>query len=276
MVTNGSGDPLHRRPLLLGVVHLPPLPGSPRWRVGAGLEPVVRRAVRDAGALAEAGFAGVLVENHGDAPFFKGPVPPETVAAVAVAAAAVRRALPAEVAVGVNVLRNDAHAGLAVAAACGLAFVRVNVLAGAVLADQGIVEGRAAEVLRTRARLAPDAWILADVRVKHAAPLAPRPIEEEARDLHTRGGANALIVTGPRTGEPVDMDELERVRRAVPEAPLLVGSGATRDTVGRILGMADGVIVGTAVKQEGRTDAPVDPERARRFAEAAARSQDRR
>jgi membrane complex biogenesis BtpA family protein len=254
------------------MVHLLPLPGSPGWvragRAGRTEDPVAR-AVADAERLLEAGFDGVVVENHGDAPFHARRVPPETVAAMAVAAAAVRRALGPGPLVGVNVLRNDARAALAIAAAAALDLVRVNVLSGAVVADQGIVEGEAAEVLRDRERLAPGVRILADVAVKHAAPLAPRDVGEEARDLVGRGGADALLVSGGRTGAPADRGRLLAVRAAVPGTPVLVASGVTADDVGAWLEIADGVLVGTSLKQGGVTDAPVDPERAQRFVGAA-------
>lgn len=231
----------------------------------------LERAVDDAEALAAAGFDAVLVENYGDAPFFKGRVPPETTASLAVVAHAVREALPPQIAVGVNVLRNDAFSALGIAAAASLDFIRVNVLTGAMVTDQGVIEGDAAAVLRARARLAPDVRVLADVRVKHAAPLAPRPLEAEAKDLAGRGGADALIVTGSRTGVGVDLEELTRVRDAVPDALLLVGSGTRAETVGDALTIADGVIVGTAIKRGGRTTNRVDPKRAARFVAAARR-----
>lgn len=259
-------DLLSRRPLLLGVVHLPPLPGSPGFKAGTRWR---QRAVSDAQGYAEAGFDGVVVENFGDAPFFKGRMPPETTAALAVAARAVRDALLPNLFVGVNVLRNDGRAAVAIAAAAGLDFVRINVLAGAVVTDQGLIEGEAAEVLRDRARLAPHLKILADVRVKHAAPLAARPLEEEALDLLERAGADALILTGPRTGRGVDREELAGLREAMPEAFLLVGSGTSRHTVRGLLADADGAIVGTAVKRASRTEAPVDRRRATGFVHAA-------
>lgn len=257
---------LAARPLLIGMVHLPPLPGAPGH---AGNRRWIRRAVDDARRLADAGFDAVLVENLGDAPFYKERVPPETTAAMAVAAHGVRAALAPPCAVGVNVLRNDAGAALAVAAAAALDFVRVNVLAGAAVTDQGVIEGRAADVLRLRARIAPDVRIVADLRVKHARPLASRPLEEEARDLVERAGADAVVVSGARTGAATDPQELAAVRAAVGRVPLLVGSGATTRTVARLLTHADGVIVGTAVKRGARLDAPVDARRARAFVKAA-------
>ncbi|MCA9316552.1 MAG: BtpA/SgcQ family protein [Planctomycetota bacterium] len=256
-----------RRPLLLGMVHLLPLPGSPRHRPERGLAGArwLDQAVRDATLLAEAGFDGVIVENLGDAPFFGDDVPDVTVAALGVAAHAVRRTLPRGALLGVNVLRNDARAALAIAAVADADLVRVNVLTGAVVTDQGLLQGHGAEVLRERRCLAPQVRVLADVRVKHAAPLAERPLADEVADLVERGGADALVVSGSRTGAPVDLERLKAVAAAASGRPVLVGSGATPATVRDLLAHADGVIVGTALKRRHRLDA----DRARAFVEAA-------
>jgi hypothetical protein len=253
------------------MVHLTALPGAPGWdpseRRGAARWRA--RGVQDARALAEAGFDAVLVENFGDAPWYAQRVPAETAAALAVACGTVRDALPAGVAVGVNVLRNDAETALAVAAAADLDFVRVNVLAGVAVTDQGLVQGRAAQVARARARLAPHVRLLADVRVKHARPLVERALAEEVEELVARAGADAVVVTGWGSGAPVDAGELAAARRALGAHPLLVGSGATARTVAGLLRQADGVIVGTALERGGRTGARVDPRRAARFVAAA-------
>lgn len=259
-------DRLSARPLLLGVVHLPPLPGAPGASVPASF---LSRAVADARTLFEAGFHGVVVENHGDAPFFKDHVPPETVAAMAIACRAVREVAPEGCAVGVNVLRNDTLAAVGIAAAAQLDFLRVNVLTGAVVADQGLIEGRAAEVLRARARLAPWVRILADVRVKHAAPLASRPLAEEVADLVGRGGADWLIVTGARTGAATDLGGVAEVRAAARGTPVIVGSGVTAQTAAATARAADGMIVGTALKFDGVVGNPVDPVRAHALVEAS-------
>lgn len=265
--TAAGPGPLDPRPLLIGMVHLPPLPGAPGWKPGTG--GWVEAAVRDATYLAEAGFDAVIVENFGDAPFFKDSVPPETVAALTTACVRVGDALAGRAALGLNVLRNDAASALAIAAAAPVAFIRVNVLSGAYATDQGVIEGQAADVARLRARLAPDVQVLADLRVKHARPLVERPIHEEARELVERAGADAVIVSGAGTGLPVDPDELAAVQAAVGEHTVLVGSGATTESVADLLRHADGVIVGTALKQGGLTTAPVDPDRAAAFVAAA-------
>jgi len=253
-----------RRPIV-GVVHLLPLPGAPRW--GGSLRAVLDRALADARALVDAGLDGVLVENFHDAPFYPGPVPPETVAAIAVVAAEVARAVP--VPVGVNVLRNDAAAALAVAVAAGARFIRVNVHTGAMLTDQGWIEGRAHETLRLRARLGAPVAILADVLVKHAAPPPGLEPGDAARDAWERGLADALVVTGPATGAPPDAARLEAVRAAAPEAPVWIGSGLSPANAATLLPLADGALVGSALMEAGRAGRPVDPERARALVAAA-------
>ena len=257
----------NQRPLLLGMVHLQPLPGAPRHRPGRGRQRPrwLAEAIVDARTLAEAGFDGVVVENFGDAPFYKDCVPPVTVASMAIAAASVREALPRDLLLGINVLRNDATAALGIAAACGADLIRVNVLTGAQITDQGIVEGRAAEWARLRRAIAPDVRILADIRVKHASPLGPRPVEDEVRDLIERGGADGIVVSGPRTGAPADMELLRTVASHAVGRPVYIGSGTKAKTVRACFEHADGVIVGTSIRRRGR----VDPERARKFVKSA-------
>jgi hypothetical protein len=257
------------------MVHLPPLPGSPFWR-GERLAAIVERSKRDAEALLEEGLDGYLIENFGDAPFFPERVPPHVLTMMTRIALALPRAglKDSPAIIGVNVLRNDALGALAVAAAAGLDLIRVNVHSGAMVTDQGIIEGRAAETLRARSLLATPVAILADVLVKHAEPLAPRSLKDpgaHARELVERAGADALVVTGPATGAPTDFARLRAVSRAVPGHPLFAGSGVTPRTVGRILEIADGAIIGTALKVDGDVRSPVDPRRVRAMVRAAGR-----
>lgn len=249
------------RPTLIGMVHLAPLPGAPRW--GGDWDAVLEAATRDAEAIVAAGFDAVMVENFNDAPFFKDDLPAETIAGLTRCALAVQAAAPV-LPLGVNALRNDALGALGVAAAVGAAFIRVNVLTGAMVTDQGVIEGRGAEVVRTRARLCPQTAILADVQVKHAAPLAAYDAEQSARDLAQRGGADALVVSGHGTGRPVDAAHLTRVRDAM-DAPVIVGSGTTPEDLRAP--RADAYIIGTGLKDGAR----VSVDRARRYVEALTR-----
>jgi uncharacterized protein len=250
--------------VLFGVVHLLPLPGSPRWQ--GDLEAVLRSAVNDARAYARGGAHALFIENFGDIPFTKGSVGPETIAAMAAAGRAVREAVALPL--GFNVLRNDARAALALCAACGGSFIRVNVLAGAMLTDQGLIEGNAFETLRYRRQVCPEAQIFADVHVKHAVPLGSWSLEAAARDTVERGLADALIVSGDGTGLPTDLADLALVRRACPSARILLGSGVTLQNVGKYLGAADGFIVGTSLKTAGKVSQPVDVKRVAALARA--------
>ena len=194
---------------VIGMVHLRALPGSPRW--AGSMEAVVQAALADARALADGGADALLVENYGDMPFTTGRVDSATVAGMAVVIGEIKRAVTLPI--GVNVLRSDALSALAVAAAVGGRFVRVNVHVGAVVADQGILQSCAHDSLRYRRLLGLDISILADVQAKHGMPLAPIPLEQEARDCVSRGLADGLVVSGAATGEPTPMNDLKRRRR---------------------------------------------------------------
>ena len=250
---------------LIGMVHAAPLPGSPRW--DGSMERIVTAAVDDARALVEHGMDALLLENYGDAPFTPGRVEPATIAGLAVVAREIRRALP-QAPLGINVLKNDARAALAIACAVGARFIRVNVHAGAVLADQGLVHSDAYGTLRDRRLLGVEIAIFADVGGKHAVPLAPVDLEQHARDLTHRSLADGLVVSGQATGAATAIEDLKRVRSAVPDVPLLVGSGVTPETAEELLSVADALIVGTALKHDGDVSAPVDPDRVRRLVAA--------
>jgi len=248
---------------LIGVIHLLPLPGSPRWK--GDLENLIQFAVNDAHSYQQGGADAVFVENFGDVPFTKSSVAPETIAAMTAAGRAIRAAV--KLPIGFNVLRNDARAALALCAACGGNFIRVNIHTGAMLTDQGLIEGDAYETLRYRERLCPDVEIFADVHVKHAVPLGNWPLDIAARDTLERGLADALIVSGTGTGEAADVSDLETVRRACPSAKILLGSGVTAENVGSYA-QADGFIVGSSLKSEGKLANPVDPNRVAKLAKA--------
>lgn len=260
-----------RRPII-GMVHLPPLPGAPR---NDGARQSLReRARSDARRLADGGVDAVIVENFGDAPFYPESVPPITVAAMTDLTRSVRAAI--DLPVGVNVLRNDADAALAIAAATGARFIRVNVHTGARVTDQGLIEGRAHETIRRREALDADVNVLADLDVKHSAPLAEESFPAETMaDTVERGLADGVIVSGPATGA---QPEVESVEQAVEhrdqlglETPVFVGSGVTAETVADFLDVADGVIVGSALKQDGRPSNPVDQDRVEKLVEMADR-----
>lgn len=249
------------RAAVFGMVHLRALPGSPLFT--GSIDEVIAAAAADTSALLDGGCDGVVFENFGDRPFH--PVPgKETIAAMTRVVADVVRDV--QCAFGVNVLRNDAAGALAIAAATGASFIRVNVHTGAMLTDQGVIEGQAAATLRLRASLAPDALIFADHLVKHATPLATVDDEQWAKDLRERGLADAIIISGRETGAPADAGRVGRVRDAT-DAPIIIGSGLTAENAAAFR-EADAAIAGTSLKHDGRVDAPVDAQRVERLVRA--------
>ena len=246
----------------IGVVHLMPMPGSPRW--GGNMEKVLAKAEEEADILFQGGAHGIIVENFGDSPFRTGRVEPETVSGITLA---VRRVMEtAELPVGINMLRNDGRSAMAVAAVTGANFIRVNVHYGVMAADEGLVEGEAFETLRQRRALGVDVKILADVLVKHAVPLGSVDLALIARETVSRGMADGLIISGPVTGAETSATDVGTVRGALPGTFILVGSGVDEENAARVLAEADGAIVGTSLKRHGMIENSIDPDRVRRMA----------
>lgn len=250
---------------IIGVVHLLPLPSSPRW--GGNLKAVVDRAEREAAALAAGGVDGIIIENFFDAPFASGAVDPAVVSAMTVIVEKLRGLVT--VPIGLNVLRNDARSSLAIAACVGAKFIRVNVLTGVMATDQGLIEGCAHDLMRYRRELGSDVQILADVLVKHAQPLGNPSLTLAVRETLERGLADGAILSGMATGLPPSVEDLEMAKRAAGQKPVLIGSGATWENIPALLEAADGAIVSSSLKRHGRIEEPIDPIRVNQFVEAA-------
>jgi uncharacterized protein len=251
------------RPRLIGMIHLLPLPGSPGW--SGSLQQVTDHALADAETLTTAGFDALMVENFGDVPFRPEHVDVET--AVSMAALVDRIRAASAVPVGVNVLRNDALTAMAIAAVLNAAFIRVNVHTGAMLSDQGWLQGRADETLRLRTRLQANVAICADVLVKHAIAPPGADLAEVARDTFARGLADVLIVSGRATGAATNPQDVLAVKRAVPAAPVWVGSGVTAENAPSLLQHAEAAIVGSSLKADALPANPIDRLRAEKFVE---------
>lgn len=235
---------------IIGVVHCPPLPGSPRHQ-GESFRETLQIAIDDALAYADGGVDGLIIENHGDIPFLKPQdIGPETSASLAVITDRIGQAI--DLPLGINVLANAVIPALAIAKAGGARFVRVNQWANAYVANEGFVEGEAARALRYRASIgAKDIAIFADAHVKHGAHaiVADRSISELVRDVEFFD-ADAVIATGQRTGDAATTAEISTVRSGT-SLPVLVGSGVSPANVATILPLVDGVIVASALKYDG-------------------------
>ena len=251
------------RKAFVGVVHLLPLPGSPRW--GGDMKSVIDRAEEEANILEQGGVDGIIVENFGDVPFRTGRLEPETIAGMTVAVERVEEVV--KIPVGINMLRNDALSALGIAAVTGAEFIRVNVHYGVMAAEEGLIEGEAFQTMRHRKDLGSDVMVLADVLVKHAVPLGSVDLGLVARETAHRGLADGLIVSGPATGLETASFDVSVVRRAMPDGLVLVGSGVNESNIWRVIEHSNGAIIGTSLKEGGIITNKVDSDRVRRMKE---------
>lgn len=247
--------------VLIGMVHLLPLPGAPLFN--NNFSEIISQAVNEAKLLEEAEFTAVLIENYGDAPFAKDAIDEQTFQVMDEVLKKIRAEV--KLPIGVNILRNDSLSAMKLAHQNNCQFIRVNVLSGAMLTDQGIIEGKAYELLRLRKQLNSKVIILADVLVKHAVPLGDVDVAQVGKDTAYRGLADALVVTGSETGKEADFERLQIVRKAVPDRPLLVGSGININNINKYLEVADGAIVGTGIKEKNVTTNPISLEIAKKL-----------
>ncbi|MCB1495633.1 MAG: BtpA/SgcQ family protein [Bauldia sp.] len=242
---------------IIGMIHVRPLPGSPRGR-NADLEAAYVHAVDEAKRLEDGGIDGLLLENAGDIPFLKPEeIGFETVAAMTVIGDRIRRAT--KLPFGFNIVANAARASIACARMSGGSFVRVNQWANAYVANEGLVEGAAAQALRYRSLIDGNGIaVMADVHVKHGshAIVADREVAEQARDVEFFD-ADILIATGSRTGHATAPGELDAVR-AGSDLPVLVGSGLNAENAADLMRIADGAIVGVSFKDSGKMSGSVN------------------
>ena len=267
--SNAVSEIFGRVRVLIGMIHCPAFPGSPRYR-GAQMDDIYDQCMRDAQACLEGGLHGLIIENHGDIPFSKPEdIGPETTGFMSIVTDRIVRATG--VPIGINVLANAPIPAFAVAMAGGAKFIRVNQWANAYVANEGFMEGRAAEAMRYRSQLrAEHVKVFADSHVKHGshAIVADRSIQELTRDL-AFFDADGIIATGQRTGNSATIEEIEEIGAAT-HLPLLVGSGVNKDNIREILERTNGVIVASSLKHGGVWWNPVDEKRVREFVSAAA------
>ena len=250
---------------VIGVVHLLPLPTSARW--GGSLTSVIERAEQEATALVAGGVDGIIIENFFDAPFTKDQVDPAIISAMTLIVDRIKNLVV--VPVGINLLRNDAIGAMAIASTINAQFIRVNVLTGIMATDQGLIEGNAHRLLRYRRELGADVAILADIFVKSACSLAIPNLTTSVEDTLERGLADGVILSGWATGCPPSLEDLKLASAAAQGTPVFIGSGANWDNIGKLMQAADGVIVASSLKRNGRIRESIDPIRVAQFVEAA-------
>ena len=258
-------DLFNTRKPVVGVIHVGALPGTPASTLG--VEALTELAVREAAAYRDGGVDGLMVENMHDVPYLRGSVGPEVVAAMAVVARAVKS--EARLPVGVQILAGANVEALAVAHAAGLDYVRVEAYAFAHVADEGLIQSSAAELLRFRKKIGADGVrVWADVKKKHSshAITADVSLGETCAAVEFMR-ADAVIVSGAATGEPPRAADVKEAKSHC-RVPVLLGSGVSPENVAEFYEAADGFIVGSYFKDGGLWSNTVEPARVRRMVEA--------
>ncbi|RLA37401.1 MAG: hypothetical protein DRR15_02150 [Gammaproteobacteria bacterium] len=240
---------------IIGMIHLPPLPGYPESR---GIDHVIQHAVADLHVLEQAGVDGVLIENEYDRPH-RVTAEPETIAAMtAITRTVVQESN--EVIVGCEILLNDPKASLAVARMSGASFIRTDYFVDAMTRPEyGEFEIDADNLVIYRAAIdADDILILADIQVKYATMIRKRPLSKSAQ-LACEKQADAIVVTGDLTGDAPVVEHLREAARGVAasgqDTPILIGSGLDAENATTLLADCDGAIVGTALMRDKAVDA---------------------
>jgi len=254
----------------VGILALQPLPGSPGYQ--GDPERVRVALLRDAESFVENGISALLLVNRGDVPFSPRQVAAVTTAWITRLAGDVRRRF--DLPLGIQVLWNDGRSALAVAHAVGASFIRVNLLRGTRAPGEECVSGHAYRLLRDRAQLgAEDVAILADLPLayahapSHAVGEDSRPLAEATTALLQFAGADGVIIADHSfsEGRAPSMGEVEEVRSAAGDFPVLIGSGVSAETISRLRPIAEGFLLGVTIRRDGLWTNPVDPARVREF-----------
>ncbi|MHB1109882.1 MAG: BtpA/SgcQ family protein [Devosia sp.] len=251
----GEGKPV------IAMVHLGALPGAPLHDHEKGIEGLIEGAAKDLAALQKAGVDAVMFGNENDRPY-EFAVDTASTATMAYVIGRLRSEIT--VPFGVNVLW-DPMSSMALAAATGAAFAR-EIFTGSYASDMGPWTPDAGQAMRYRDRLGrQDLALLYNVSAEFAYSLDRRSLADRARSAVFSSLPDAILVSGAITGEAAEMSDLLAVKNVLPNTPVLANTGVKHETVGEVLRVADGCIVGSSLKIDGNTWNPVDPDRAAEF-----------
>jgi len=248
---------------IIGMVHFPPLPGSPLYDSKGGMKKIMDVTLRDTEALLEAGFDGVSFSNEGDRPYLAN-VPMITVAAMSVLISEATKAV--ERPFGLSVLA-DPEAAISIGTAVRANFVRIF-LSWVYVGDWGIVDPDAGKLQRLKTSIGGEFKVFANIS-GHTEPLGGRRLEDIARGAVKFGLADAVCLAGTTAGSEIPEQDLIGAREGSVGRPVIIGTGTTIDNVEKMLTLGDGIIMGTSVKVDGDTFKPVDPKRAKEFMDKA-------
>ncbi|MBQ6655128.1 MAG: BtpA/SgcQ family protein [Erysipelotrichaceae bacterium] len=240
---------------VIGMVHLKPLPSSPDY--GGDLEEIYRAAEADLKALIEGGANAVIIENFGDIPYAPHN---DLIVCTAFTSIATRLRALTDMPMGINIQFNDYEAEWAVAYSCNMDFIRVECFAESRVGPNGEFAACGPQLMRLKGRYPKDIALLCDVQVKHTFPLVDQPVDFTIESI-IEGGGDALICTGITTGKSPEVSDVEKMKKMSHGLPVIVGSGVNAATVREFMKVADGAIIGSSFKKDGKVLNPIDKDR---------------
>jgi uncharacterized protein len=248
---------------IIAMVHFQPLPGSPLYDSEGGIQKIIDSAANDIAALHQGGVDAIMFGNEGDRPYLL-KASAVGLATYAYIVGELKKTL--KVPFGVNYLW-DPVASVALAVASGAGFAR-EIFTGVYDSDMGLWAPDAASALRLRTDAhRPDLKLMFNINAEFASPVGERTIAQRAKSAVFSSLADVILVSGPMTGEAVEMTNLQQAKKAVGDIPVFANTGVNIDNVETVLSVGDGAIVGTHFKIDGDTWKPVDPARVKRFME---------
>ena len=252
-----------KKKVVISMAHIGALPGSPLFDADGGIDKLIEDVSIDIEQLQSGGGDSIMFGNENDRPYeFK--VDAASTATMAYVIGSLKREI--KIPFGVNVLW-DPMATIALAAATGATFVR-EIFTGTYASDMGFWAPNAGQALRYKKRLGiDDVLTLFNVSAEFADSLDRRPLPDRARSAVFSSIPDAVLVSGAITGEAAKLEDLESVKKVLPETPVLANTGVTHETVEKVFNIADGCVIGSALKFDGNTWNPVDPDRAKSFME---------
>lgn len=256
---------------LAAMIAVRPLPGSPRY--AGSSRAVINAALSDLEEYIEAGADVIVLENSHDIPYIKPPLDPHGVALMKRIAREARKRFGGPM--GLQMLEGANESALEIACEADLDFLRVEGYVFAHIGGAGLIEGCAGRLLRKRASLGcKHVKIFADVNKKHCSHALTGDLD--ITDVVKQAEfflVDAVIVTGPRTAEPPELKELRRVKESA-NVPVFIGSGINARNISKYISLADGFIVGSTLRQDGKFLSPLDPKRLRAFVSAFQEARD--
>ena len=256
---NALREKLKKEKVIIGMVHLLPLPGSPGYK--GNLDDIYEAGLKDLRALEKGGAGAIIIENFGDVPYAR---ENELINKIAFATMVARLRKETKLPVGINYQFNDVETEWAVAYNCDVDFLRCEVFAENRIGPNGVFVAAGPELMRIKAHYKKDIMILADASVKHTFALAEQPLDFTIESL-IEGGADGIIVTGITTGVNPSVDDVKLVKKHAKKLPVILGSGINEKNVNDYLPYINGAIVGSSLKKDHIVENPVDVNNVKKF-----------